>query len=102
MNIYKELAKFKGIKYYDEPHVYIIDGQQLTSGTAFVGEFKEKFDSQGLSVKSAKKKGVSVEEILADWEFKGDFSCTTMQKIIGKIKSFLLIMLYMTKSSAKG
>lgn len=76
MNIYKELAKFKGIKYYDEPHVYIIDGQQLTSGTAFVGEFKEKFDSQGLSVKSAKKKGVSVEEILADWEFKGDFSRT--------------------------
>jgi ATP-dependent exoDNAse (exonuclease V) beta subunit len=76
MNIHKELAKFKGIKYYDEPHIYIIDGQQLTSGTAFVGEFKEKFDSQGQAIKSAKKKGVSVEEMLAEWEFKGDFSRT--------------------------
>ena len=76
MNIHKELAKFKGIKYYDEPHIYIIDGQQLTSGTAFVGEFKEKFDSQGQAVKSAKKKGVSVEEMLAEWEFMGEFSRT--------------------------
>lgn len=76
MNIHKELAKFKGIKYYDEPHIYIIDGQQLTSGTAFVGEFKEKFDSQGQAIKSAKKKGVSVEEMLAEWKFKGDFSRT--------------------------
>ena len=73
MNVYKELAKFKGIKYYDEPHKYFIGEQELTSGTAFIGGFKEKFDSEGQSVKSAKKKGVSVEEILAEWDFKGDF-----------------------------
>ena len=76
MNIYKELAKFKNVKYYDEPHKYYIGEQSLTSGTAFVGEFKEKFDSAGQAIKSAGKKGVSVEEMLAEWEFKGDFSRT--------------------------
>jgi ATP-dependent exoDNAse (exonuclease V) beta subunit len=76
MNIYKELAKFSNIKYYDEPHIYLIGEQKLISGTAFVGEFKEKFDSEGQAIKSAKKKGVSVEDMLAEWEFKGEFSRT--------------------------
>jgi hypothetical protein len=76
MEVYKELAKFRNIKYYDEPHKYFIGEQSLISGTAFVGEFKEKFDSAGQAIKSAKKKGVSVEEILAEWDFKGEFSRT--------------------------
>lgn len=76
MVVYKELAKFRNIKYYDEPHKYFIGEQSLMSGTAFVGMYKEKFDSEGQAVKSAKKKGVSVEEMLAEWEFKGDFSRT--------------------------
>jgi ATP-dependent exoDNAse (exonuclease V) beta subunit len=76
MNIYKELAKFNVVKFHDAEHKYFIREQELISGTGFVGQFKEKFDSEGQSVKSAKKKGVSVEEILADWDFKGDFSRT--------------------------
>ena len=76
MLVYKELAKFRNIKYYDEPHKYYIGEQELISGTAFVGMYKEKFDSEGQAVKSAKKNGVSVEEMLAEWEFKGDFSRT--------------------------
>ena len=76
MNIYKELAKFNVVKFYDDEHKYFIREQELISGTGFVGQFKEKFDSKGQSVKSAKKKGVSVEEILAEWDFKGDFSRT--------------------------
>jgi len=76
MEVYKELAKFRNIKYYDEPHKYYIGEQELISGTAFVGMYKEKFDSEGQAVKSAKKKGVSVEEMLAEWDFKGEFSRT--------------------------
>jgi PD-(D/E)XK nuclease superfamily len=76
MNVFKELAKFNIIKYHDAHHKYFIGEQELISGTAFVGMFKEKFDSAGQAVKSAKKKGVSVDEILADWDFKGDFSRT--------------------------
>lgn len=74
MNIYKELAKFKHIKYYDEPHKYFIGEQELVSGTTFIGKYKEKFDSEKMAPKTAVKKKISVEEVLADWEFKGDFS----------------------------
>jgi hypothetical protein len=76
MNIFKELAKFNVVKFHDAEHKYFIGEQELTSGTAFVGQFKEKFDSEGQSIKSAKKKGISAEEMLAEWEFKGDFSRT--------------------------
>lgn len=76
MNIYKELAKFNKVKYYDAEHKYFIGEQELISGTAFVGLFKEKFDSKAMAEKTAKKRKVSVEEVLADWEFKGNFSRT--------------------------
>jgi hypothetical protein len=74
MNIYKELAKFKHIKYYDEPHKYFIGEQELVSGTTFIGKYKEKFDSEKMAEKTAAKKKISIEEVLADWAFKGDFS----------------------------
>ncbi len=76
MNIHKELSVFNKIKYHDEPHVYYIGEQQLVSGTAFVGMFKEKFDSKGMAEKTAKKRGISVEEVLAEWDFKGGISRT--------------------------
>lgn len=76
MNIYKELSKFNKIKYYDEPHKYFIGEQELVSGTAFVGMYKEKFDSATQAPKSAKKLGITTEEMLAQWEFKGLFSRT--------------------------
>lgn len=76
MNVYKELAKFNKVKYYDEEHKYFIGDKELISGTAFVGLFKEKFDSVAMAEKTAKKKKISVEEVLDDWAFKGDFSRT--------------------------
>jgi ATP-dependent exoDNAse (exonuclease V) beta subunit len=76
MNVFKELAKFKNVKYHDEFHKYYIGEQELISGTGFIGTFKEKFDFANMAKSSAKKKGVSVEEILSDWAFKGNFSRT--------------------------
>lgn len=76
MNIHKELSVFNKIKYHDEPHLYFIGDKQLVSGTTFVGMFKEKFDSKGMAEKSAKKRGIPVEEVLEEWEFKGGISRT--------------------------
>ena len=72
--VYKELAKFKHIKYFDEPHIYLFGSQELTSGTTFIGQFKEKFDAPKMAKLSAKKKGVEPEELLAEWDYKRDFS----------------------------
>jgi ATP-dependent exoDNAse (exonuclease V) beta subunit len=74
MNVFKELNKFKGIKYFDEPHKYLIDDQQLTSGTTFIGQFKPKFDAPKMAKSTAKKTGQTVEEVLADWDYKRDFA----------------------------
>jgi hypothetical protein len=72
--IYKELAKFKNIKYYDEPHKYFIGEQELTSGTTFIGQFKNKFDAPMMAKASGKKKGIDPEVLLAEWDYKRDFS----------------------------
>lgn len=76
MNIHKELSVFKKVKYHDEPHVYYVGEQKLISGTAFIGLYKDKFDSEKMAEKTAKKRGVSVDEVLAEWDFKGGISRT--------------------------
>jgi len=45
MEIIKELSVFNNIKYYDEPHVYYIDGQKTISCTGFIHNFEEEFES---------------------------------------------------------
>lgn len=72
--IYKELAKFRHIKYFDEPHKYFIGEQELVSGTTFIGTLKDKFDAPKMAKLTAKKKGVEVETILAEWDYKREFS----------------------------
>jgi ATP-dependent exoDNAse (exonuclease V) beta subunit len=76
MNIHKELSVFKKIKYHDEPHVYYVGEQKLISGTSFIGLYKDKFESEKMAEKTAKKRGIPVEEVLAEWEFKGGISRT--------------------------
>jgi hypothetical protein len=76
MNVFKELAKFNIVKYHDAPHKYFIGEQELISGTAFIEQFKVKFDKQGTATKLAKKKNIPIDEVLSDWAYKGDFSRT--------------------------
>jgi ATP-dependent exoDNAse (exonuclease V) beta subunit len=74
VDVYKELNKFKHIKYFDEPHKYFIGEQELTSGTAFLGKLKDKFNAPVMAEKTAKKTKRSVEDILEEWDYKRDFS----------------------------
>lgn len=56
-------------------HVYTDNhGQTYTSVSHFLGQFSKKFDREGISKLSAKKQGVSQEEILAQWDKKRDDS----------------------------
>ena len=70
MELIRELAKFNKIKYYDKPHKYYIDGEELTSVTTFIGKFKEKFDEEYWSKRKAKERGITQKEILAEWKDK--------------------------------
>lgn len=74
-NIHEELNKFNHIEYYDEPHIYKINGERIeTSGTGFVHLYTNEFDSKKYAPGSAKKAGCSVDEILAQWAFVNKFS----------------------------
>ena len=70
MKLIRELAKFNNIKYYDKPHKYYIDGEELTSVTTFIGKFKEQFDEDYWSKRKAKERGITQKEILAEWKNK--------------------------------
>jgi len=75
MNIVKELSVFNKITFYEEKHKYYIDGKELTSATRFIGKYKPTFDSEYWSKKKADERGISQKEILAEWDYKRDFSC---------------------------
>ena len=75
MDISVELSVFNNIKYFDEPHKYFINGNEMTSVTRLIGSFKEGFDSDYWSQKKADERGVTKEEILSEWKYKADFSC---------------------------
>jgi hypothetical protein len=73
-NIFLELSKFNNIKYFDEPHKYYIGDRELVSATTFIGKFKEKFETQVMAENYAKKRGLKVEDVINDWDYKRDFS----------------------------
>lgn len=73
-NLYLELNKFKHIEYEDEPHIYTINGNKIVSGTGFVHMYTNEFDSKKYAPGSAKKAGVTVDEILVQWAFVNKFS----------------------------
>jgi len=75
MNIVKELSVFNKITFYEDKHKYYIDKKELTSATRFIGKHKPAFDSDYWSQKKADERGISQKEILAEWDYKRDFSC---------------------------
>lgn len=66
---------FKDITYYDEPHVYTINGSKsnkhgkpIKSVTGLLGEFKEKFDADYWAQRKADEEGVTKQDKLKEWE----------------------------------
>lgn len=75
MKITKELAKFNHIKFHDKEHKYYLNGVKTKSVTSVIGEYKHPFDKDYWSQKKADERGITKEEILAEWKYKADFSC---------------------------
>ena len=76
MNISNELWSFNEVVYHDEPHVYHIGDKKLISGTTFIGLFKNKFDKIKQGGAYAKKNHRTLEDVLAEWEYKGHIART--------------------------
>jgi hypothetical protein len=51
-----------------EDHTYFLDGIECISVSEFFKEFEKQFNAKVIAPRAAKKRGVSVEVILAEWE----------------------------------
>lgn len=69
-----ELAKFNDIKYFDAPHKYFVDNEEYVSATTFIGKFKPKFETQIMAEQYASKRGLDVNEVIAQWDLKRNIS----------------------------
>ncbi|MDX9789045.1 MAG: hypothetical protein RBT11_19880 [Desulfobacterales bacterium] len=62
------------IVFDDESHTYMVTetGQSLTSVTTFIGGFFPKFDAPSVAKRTAKKRGVDPDALLAEWNANGE------------------------------
>lgn len=86
--IFKEFSKFNNIKFYEEPHVYFIDDEQVISVTGLIHKFVNEFEEEKwLRIKSEERlvpgfqqKGETEEQALdramkivkAEWTYKNN------------------------------
>lgn len=66
-------AKHNGRTCYfsEKDHTYFVGDQKLLSVTQFKGGFFPEFEKEEVAAKYAKKHGLAVEEVKADWDEKG-------------------------------
>lgn len=66
---------FKDFKFFPEDHHYEYKGERIgISVTKLIEEYSQEFDKEFVARRVANKKGVSVKEVLDEWEYKNEFS----------------------------
>lgn len=72
----KELEKFNDFKFFENGHYYEYKGKRVgISVTRLIEEYVNEFDQQGVAEKVAIRDNKTVEEVLAEWEYKNKFAC---------------------------
>lgn len=71
----EKLNVFNNVKYFDEPHEYYIDGVKMSlSATKLISNAKKPFEKDYWAKKKADEQGITIEEILALWDYKAKVS----------------------------
>ena len=74
----------KSVVFNSENHTYLKNGKYLTSVTSLIAKFKNEFDSDYWSKKTALRDNKSQEQVLKEWSDKAKKSCeigTAIHKI---------------------
>lgn len=73
----KELNKaFGDFKFYEDGHYYTYKDKSISIGaTGLIEQYTQDFDSQAVAERVAERDGKSVQEVLAEWEYKNKFAC---------------------------
>lgn len=70
IEVFQELDKFNGIVFNEEAHTYKYDGLDCLSVTGIINRYKEPFDTDRIAANYAVKNGLSVFDVIIDWENK--------------------------------
>jgi len=78
MNLDKELSVFDKIKFTEKNHSYQIDGEHSKSPsvTRLLKLFKKQFQVEDAAARVAKRRGVTVETVKAEWKMNNLYSTT--------------------------
>lgn len=63
---------FSSIRFDAKEHRYFYGDQELTSVTKTIKRLQTPFDKHGVAARTAAKEGKSVQQVLAEWEAKGE------------------------------
>ena len=78
MNVDEELAVFKIITFEEKTHSYFINNKPTNtlSVTGLLKKFKKKFDKHTIAAKVAKRRKITTQALLAEWEDNNIYSTT--------------------------
>ena len=80
---------FSQIIFDPTKHSYTLNGQTLTSVTKTVKQFQKPFDRDRIAARVAQKQGRPVEDIIAEWEAKGEASRRLGTQVHERIEKIL-------------
>ncbi|NBO98680.1 MAG: hypothetical protein EBU90_00865 [Proteobacteria bacterium] len=81
---------FSSVRFFDKDHSYEIEGQKaITSVSGLIGRYEKPFDTQKVAERVAKKQGVSVKQIIEQWEYNKNYSCHKGSEFHLYVENFL-------------
>jgi len=64
------------IEFKEDTHTYMSDGVKYTSVTTLLKQWFPQFDEDRIAARTAQKRGITKEEILAEWRQTNNEACT--------------------------
>lgn len=80
---------FDQIKFNPNYHTYYLNGQKMQNVTKVIKQFQKPFDKYSVANRVAQKQNRSIDEIIAEWEAKGEASRQLGTRVHSHIENVL-------------
>jgi hypothetical protein len=89
--IFEALQKFSWIKFVDDTHTYLMDGDiKATSVTGLIKKCEPPFEEAKIAAAVARKEGRTVAEVINEWHYKRDLSVEKGKSVHSFIEDYLV------------
>ena len=89
INVANSHIRDKRLKFFKDEHIYLIDKNPNTiSGTTFIHKFFPDFDGPKIAPFVARKRGITAEEVLREWEMDGQKSADLGTELHSDIEQY--------------